>query len=123
MLENRIQNIGGVQRQLDALATTHDFGSIYRREIAARKLTMKDVERDRRNIYHELSKHAHGNERTILIRRMDFTPNEVAAVVSYYKMQDAWADALARREVEMEMTMEFQMSVAHDMYVARRMGC
>lgn len=99
MLEGRIENIGGVQRQLDALASTKAFAAVYGREIAARKLIMRDVESCRRNIYHELSKHAHGNERTILIRKKDFNVNEVAAVVSYYKMQDSWSDALAWREV------------------------
>lgn len=100
MLDNRIQlRGGGVQRQLDALAATREFGAVYAYEIAARKLARQDVERCRRNIYHELSKHAHGNEGTILIRRMDFTPNEVAAVVSYYKLQDGWGDALAWLEV------------------------
>lgn len=90
VLENRIQlRGGGVQKQLDALAATREFCTVYADEIAARMLALQDVERCRKNIYHELSKHAHGNEGTILIGRMDFTPNEVVAVVSYYKMQDA----------------------------------
>lgn len=100
VLENRIQlRGGGVQKQLDALAATREFCTVYADEIAARKLALQDVERCRKNIYHELSKHAYGNAGTILIRRMDFTPNVVAAVVSYYKMQDAWGDALAWLEI------------------------
>lgn len=42
---------------------------------------MLDVERCRKNIYHERSRHAHGNEGTILIREQDLTANEAAAVI------------------------------------------
>lgn len=101
ILEDRIKHPGwGVQRQLNRLATTPEFCAIYAREIAARRLTLSDVEHCRKDIYHTLAKHAYGNERTILIRTSDFTPSEVTAVVTYYKMQDAWGDdALVWMEV------------------------
>ncbi|KAL0633277.1 hypothetical protein Q9L58_007830 [Maublancomyces gigas] len=99
VLDQRIPNVSGTQRKLDALASTDAFGEIYMLEISTRKLIMRDVERCRKNIYHELSKHAHGNEGTILIRRQDFTPEEVVAVLSYYKLQDAWNNALPWMEV------------------------
>lgn len=88
----------GVQLRLDELAKTPGFLKIYRREIEARRLTLPDVERCRRNIYHEVSKHAHGNDGVIRICHTDFTVNETAAVLAYFKMQDSWKDCLKWEE-------------------------
>lgn len=98
VLEKKIDSAGGVQTRLDELAKTPEFQKIYRREIEAHGLTLPDVERCRRNIYHELSKHAHGNDGVLQIRHKDFTVNERAAVLAYYKMQDEWKDCMKWEE-------------------------
>lgn len=58
------------------------------------KLAKIDVDACRRKIYHRVGKRAHGNERCIKLRAKDFTPNEMAALIAYYKMQDNCPDAL-----------------------------
>lgn len=98
VLEKRINPVTGVQMRLDELAKTPGFLKVYRREIEARRLTLPDVERCRRNIYHEVSKHAHGNDGVIRICHADFTVNETAAVLAYFKMQDSWKDCLKWEE-------------------------
>ena len=94
MIRGKIGSVAGVQSQLDALAKDPTFQEIYDQEISSMKLRKVDVERCRKNLYHEVSKHAHGNDGTIRIRKKDFVPDELAAVVSYFKMQDDWEDAL-----------------------------
>lgn len=98
MLEKRIGSAISVQARLDALAKTAAFQKVYSREIEAHGLILLDVERCRRNIYHELSKHAHGNDGVIQIRHADFTVNEMVAVLAYYKMQDEWKDCIKWEE-------------------------
>lgn len=97
-MEKWIKPSIGVQSRLDALATTQEFQKIYIREIEARGLMKPDVERCRRHIYHDLSKHAHGNDGVIQVRHADFTVNEVTAVVAYYKIQDNWKDCIQWEE-------------------------
>lgn len=99
VLERHILHSGGIQDRLDAIAKIPAFAEIYDGEIAHRKLTKTDVDRCRKRIYHELSKHAHGNQGVIMIRSNRFTPNELGAVVSYYKMQDTWNNPLTWEEL------------------------
>ena len=67
-----------------------DFRAIFDKEVALRHLVRKDVERCHKNLYHELSKHAHGNDGSVVIRKADFTLNEHAALISLMKFQDTW---------------------------------
>lgn len=67
VLEKGVQSVVGVKSRLDELARTLEFQKIYHREIEAGELTLSDVERCLCNIYHELSKHAHGNDGVIPI--------------------------------------------------------
>lgn len=99
VLEKHILHSGGVQERLNAIAKIPVFAKVYEEEIARRKLTKIDVDSCRKRIYHELSKHAHGNQGVITIRSKNFTPNELVAVVSYYKMQDTWNNCLTWEEV------------------------
>ena len=93
-LDGAIEGLGGVQKNLDALAALDAFKEIMAEEVASRKLVARDVERCIKALYHELSKHAHGNDGEIIIRASDFTPSECAALVSFFKLQDKWSNKL-----------------------------
>lgn len=86
--------IRGVQAQLDSLSKNTDFVSMYNHEIEAGRLRHADVEKCRKSLYHEVSKHAYGNDEVITIRAVDFVPTKLAALISYYKLQDSWDNCL-----------------------------
>jgi hypothetical protein len=75
-LDGTITEKGGVQNILDALAILPDFENIMKKEVASKKLVTKDVERCVKCLYHEVSKHAHGNTNDITIREEDYIPNQ-----------------------------------------------
>ena len=93
-LDGTIKDLGGAQKNLDALATLKAFKDIMAKEVARRTLFQRDVERCIKALYHELSKHAHGNDGEIKIRESDYTPSKCAALVSFFKLQDKWSNKL-----------------------------
>lgn len=90
VLDKRIPNVSRIQEKLDSLPSTDAFIEIDKPEIVTWKLAILDDERGRENNYHEPSKHARGNDQTILIHRQYFTAHELAVIMSYYKMQNSW---------------------------------
>lgn len=52
------------------------------------------------HLYHEHSKHAHGNDTTITIRAKHYTPGEAAMLITFFKLQDKWNHALPWRPEE-----------------------
>jgi hypothetical protein len=84
----------GIQKQLNALAKLPAFRKILENEVNKRKLVLRDVESCVGHIYHEVAKHAHGNREVIEINEQDFGPNELAALVSFFRLQSQWPNAL-----------------------------
>ena len=95
---------GGTQQRLNALAETPAFRNILEEEIDKRKLVPKDVERCILNLYHEVSKHAHGNTMQIEINKRLFTPDELCALVSFFRLQGKWCYPLDWLEIDREAT-------------------
>ncbi|KAG0137472.1 hypothetical protein HOY82DRAFT_649156 [Tuber indicum] len=89
-----------VQAALDELAKTAKFKKLLAQEIAARRLVKKDVDRCVAVVYHEASKHAHGNCRMITIYQEDHTTNECAALATFLGVQGEWPDGLKWKEVK-----------------------
>jgi hypothetical protein len=94
-----IPHQGGILQKLNGLAQRPDFKKILQAEVANRKLVLKDVEACVPNIYHEVSKHAHGNTGVIELNRDEYTVNELAALVSFFRLQKQWSNPLVWKEV------------------------
>ncbi|KAG0132959.1 hypothetical protein HOY82DRAFT_557116 [Tuber indicum] len=90
----------GVQAALDELAKTADFENLLAKEIVTRHLVKKDVRHCIAVVYHEASKHAHGNSSMITIYEEDHTVNERAALATFLGVQAGWPDGLKWREVK-----------------------
>jgi hypothetical protein len=101
-LDRTITVKGGVQNKLDALAALPAFQIIMNKEVAIKQLVAKDVERCVKCLYHEVSKHAHGNTGDITIREADYNPNEYVALITFLKLQDLWSHPLTWKEEKLE---------------------
>ena len=88
---------GGTHRKLTALARLPEFKDIAERVSKERGIHMEDLIACTDYIYHEHSKHAHGNDSIITIRAKNYTPGEVAALVTYLRLQEKWPYALIWR--------------------------
>ena len=71
----------GVQENLDILAKGSDFNNILKNEVDKHKLVYADAKRRVNKIYHEVSKHAHGNTEPILLGRRYFTAFELVVLI------------------------------------------
>lgn len=89
-----------MQPAIDRLAQTPEFQKVFREEVARRGLRPQDVIPCLAVVYHECSKHAHGNDGIITIRAKDYIDNERAALATILKVQEGWVDGLQWREVE-----------------------
>ena len=58
---------------------------------------MRDIFTCVEHLYHEVSKHARGNELIITIRAKDYVPGGVATLIAYLKLQEKWPHALPWR--------------------------
>ncbi|CUS15414.1 unnamed protein product [Tuber aestivum] len=90
----------GTQAALDILATTQAFKKILEMEIKGRKLVGRDVKRCIPLVYHECSKHAHGNTGMITVDHGDRTRSECAVLVAFLKLQDGWTGGLKWKEAD-----------------------
>jgi len=88
----------GVQKKLDHLAEREDFQAILQEEVAAHKLVYDDVWSCVKKIYHEVSKHAHGNTEPIVLDRRYYTPNELVVLTAFFRLQEKWSGALEWKE-------------------------
>ena len=75
---------------MDKIFDKDEFQEIFNNEVALRNLVRRDVEICHKVLYHELSKHAHGNDGMIVIPKADLNSNERAALVSLMKLQNTW---------------------------------
>lgn len=80
----------GVQAGLNALAATPEFDKILWRVANQRGCVYEQVFDRTKHLYDEVSKHAHGNDMLIVVRAIDFIPNECAAVIAYLELQSTW---------------------------------
>ncbi|PWW73238.1 hypothetical protein C7212DRAFT_347240 [Tuber magnatum] len=86
----RVNADSGVQPRLNLLAGLPKFNAILHQEVLQRGLVKSQTNTALKHIYHEVSKHAHGNDGLIVVRTTDFTPAELAVLVSFLKLQDQW---------------------------------
>ncbi|CUS07026.1 unnamed protein product [Tuber aestivum] len=93
-----IRSSKGIQKGLDEIAETGDFIAVRDKVVQERGLERERVIACIHSIYHEVSKHAHGNDGTIVVRAIDFTPNERAALVTFLKLQSTWKNPLVWQE-------------------------
>ena len=52
-----------------------------------------------KSLYHEVSKHVHGNTGLIALDEKQFTPGELVVLISFFRLRDEWGNALEWREV------------------------
>ena len=76
------------------MARLPEFKDIAERVSKERGIHMEDLIACTDHIYHEHSKHTHGNDFIITIRAKNYTPGEVAAPVTYLRLQEKWPYAL-----------------------------
>ena len=84
----------GVQKRLNLLAEKPGFKKIFTEEVEKRKLVPKDVNASLYGIYGQASKHAHGNHEPIMLREGDFTAGEIVVLISFFRLQEKWGNAL-----------------------------
>ena len=90
-MEEKITNQGGVQENLNELATLELFGEIMEEVVRSKGLVLEDVERCVQYLY--INKEptlTHGNSDEITIREEDFVPNEYAALIAFLKLHGQW---------------------------------
>jgi len=87
-----------VELGLYELIERPEFTEILHEETQARGLVFEDVADCAKSIYFDL--HPPGGDRseTVVIRDMDFTEKERAALVTFMKVQSEWPHALPWRE-------------------------
>jgi len=88
----------GIQLKLNTLAARREFQEILRDEVEKHKLVLPDVQRGIKMIYHELSKHAHGNIGAVKLEERHFRPGELAILISFFRLQDGWGNPIEWRE-------------------------
>ncbi|KAG0640162.1 hypothetical protein HOY80DRAFT_1070710 [Tuber brumale] len=86
-LQGRINSEKGTQKGLNELAHTKDFTDILKKVVQERCHVHQDVKSCFRDLYHLVSKHAHGNDGMIDIRGADYTENERAALVVFLMLK------------------------------------
>jgi hypothetical protein len=98
-LSKEISHHGGVQQKLNKLAKRPDFKNLLQIQVTQCKLVLKDVEACVPNIYHEVSKHAHGNTGVVELRGNDYTVNDLAVLAAFFELQKQWTNPLVWKEV------------------------
>ena len=79
-----------LQKQLNTLAKLPAFQRILANQVSKRKLVMRDV-----SVAGRVAKRAHGNRE--VINQQNFGPNEqleLAALVSFFRLQSQWPNSL-----------------------------
>jgi len=79
---------------LNRLSRLPEYKALFRSEVAARRLAPDQVKGCVSGLYHTVSKHAHGNDRVVILKASDYAVNELTALVVFFKLQSTWPDAL-----------------------------
>ncbi|KAJ1548469.1 hypothetical protein HK096_001867 [Nowakowskiella sp. JEL0078] len=70
---------------VENLMNEEEFREILKEQAQKRSLRVNDVDACVKALYHELSKHAHGNIAKLVVSQKEHTPTEVAAIVSVFQ--------------------------------------
>jgi len=89
-----------IQDTLNRLVVTNEFQKVLKAEVAQRGLEPGDVIPSLQVVYHEVSKHAHGNDGAITLCTTDHTDNELGALIMFLRVQESWDDGLKWRVVK-----------------------
>jgi len=92
----------GVQALINRLAQTEEFRTALDFEAEEWGLWPQDISSCVKLVYNELSQHAHGNNRNIVVRTKDYEANMLAAIITILRVQEAWIGGLGWQEVEKE---------------------
>ena len=90
----------GHELGLYALCRQPEFTKVLREEVETRGLVFKDVDECVRSIYWDLlpPPPSYDRNETIVIRDVDFTPEQRAALVTFMKVQSKWSCPSSWRE-------------------------
>lgn len=99
---NKKNKKDGVQASINRLAKTEEFRTALDLEAEERGLRPQDISSCVKLVYNELSQHAHGNNRNIVVRTKDYGTNMLAAIITILKVQKGWIGGLEWQEVEKE---------------------
>ncbi|KAF8459626.1 hypothetical protein BDZ91DRAFT_785684 [Kalaharituber pfeilii] len=86
----KIEKQRGTRDRLIALSNTPDFTKILQKVAEERNLIQKEIKAQVEHLYHEVSKIAHGHDGFIIIRSIDLTINERAAIVCFLELLNEW---------------------------------
>jgi len=99
-LEKKIPLTAGIQEGLGKLAQRREFTAILHQEVEARKLDVWHVMASLNDLYCLTSYRTNGNDGAIIIvKEVQFTGGERAALVCLLKLQSSWPCPLAWKEV------------------------
>ncbi|CUS08682.1 unnamed protein product [Tuber aestivum] len=99
-LNKMIASSVGVQSGLIELAGKEEFIRIVQQEVRDRGLNLEDVIACVPGIYDEVCNRPHDNYCMVVLWALEYTPNQVAALVGFLKMQSEWPYSLDWREDE-----------------------
>src|SRR5437868_13517907 len=97
MAHGKLEGFYRTQKGLNLLSKKPEFQEILKSEVKRRCLIPEQVANCVPTLYHTVSKYAHGNDSTIILKAADYAVNEFAALVTFFKLQNTWTDALAWR--------------------------
>jgi len=88
-----------IEAGLNELIEQPEFTELVRREAQARGLAFEDIAACAKSLYCDLLPPGYDREETFVIRDMDFTEKERAALITFMKLQSEWSNSLSWREV------------------------
>ncbi|CUS08685.1 unnamed protein product [Tuber aestivum] len=97
-LLGKISYASNIQDGLNSLALCDEFAIALGEEVKARGLKPRVVRRCVAGLYNLVCTRTHTNESTIIVRAGQYFPNDVAALVTFLKVQSTWPYALSWTE-------------------------
>jgi len=93
-----IPKLVDVESEIYVLTKIPEFTEILHKEAQARGLVFEDVLECARSLYVKLLPPACDHDDTVVIRDVDFTEKERAALVTFMKVQSEWDNAVSWME-------------------------
>ncbi|KAG0644285.1 hypothetical protein HOY80DRAFT_1076801 [Tuber brumale] len=99
-LSKMISRAGDIQQGLNELAELCEFTAILHEEVKERELVQHNIRVRIPNLALEISKHRYESkyQRTVIIRAWEYNVNDLAAIITFLKMQDEWFKPIFWRE-------------------------
>jgi len=97
-VEGMIPRMADIQSEIIELMLIPESIEILHKKAEARGLVFEDVQECARSIYFKLLPPACDCDNTVVIRDLDFTEKERAALITFMKVQSEWPGALSWRE-------------------------